>query len=70
MKMLLTKCKDSNQDFELGLLNFRNTPSEGMTASPAQRFFGRHTKTLLPTKFNVLNENFDRKTIHEQIIEK
>ena len=30
------------------LLNWRNTPTEGIRTSPAQRFFGHRCKTLLP----------------------
>ncbi|KAK2173833.1 hypothetical protein NP493_848g03091 [Ridgeia piscesae] len=48
-KRLLRKCKAYREDPYLGLLNIRNTSSEGMTTSPAQRLFGRCTKTLLPT---------------------
>ena len=36
-------------DIYLSLLDWRNTPSEGMSSSPAQRMFGRRTRTLLPT---------------------
>ena len=53
-KRMLRKCKASREDPYLGLLNIRNTPSEGMTTSPAQGLFGRRTKTLLPTTHNQL----------------
>ena len=53
-KRMLRKCKASTEDPYLGLLNIRNTPSEGMTTSPAQRLFGIRTKTLLPTIHNQL----------------
>ena len=53
-KRMLRKCKASREDPYLGLLNIRNTPSEGMATSPAQRLFGRRTKTLLPTTHNQL----------------
>ena len=49
-KRLMLKCLESEQDIHLGLLNLRNTPQEGLTTSPAQRLFGRRTKTLLPTE--------------------
>ncbi len=47
-KRLLRKCKASNEDPFLGLLNLRNTPTAGMTTSPAQRLMGRRTRSLLP----------------------
>ena len=47
---MLKKCKASREDPYLGLLNIRNTPSEGMTTSPAQRLFGRRTKTANNTQ--------------------
>ena len=46
-KRMLRKCKASKDDPYLGLLNIRNTPTEGMATSPAQRLFGRRTKTLV-----------------------
>ena len=45
----MRKCQASNQDFFLGLLNLRNTPTEGLDASPAQRLINRRTKTLVPS---------------------
>ena len=36
-------------DQYLGPLDFRNTPTEGLGTCTAQRFFGQHSKTLLPT---------------------
>jgi len=49
VKRLFSKCKESGQSEHLALLDWRNTPSEGMETSPAQRFLGRRCKTLLPT---------------------
>ncbi|PFX16514.1 Retrovirus-related Pol polyprotein from transposon 17.6 [Stylophora pistillata] len=34
--------------------NWRNTPTEGMKSSPAQRMFSRRTRTLLPTSKKLL----------------
>ena len=45
-KTLLRKNKDGDQF--LALLNHRNTPSQGSSTSPAQKFFNRRTRTLLP----------------------
>ncbi len=38
----------------LSLLDWRNTPTEGLGSSPAQRLFGQRCKTFLPTHGAVL----------------
>ena len=48
-KNMMRRCNLNHEDPYLGLLNLRNTPTEGWQTSPAQRLFGRRTKTLLPT---------------------
>lgn len=48
-KNLLKKSTVSGTEYYLSLLNWRNTPTEGMNTSPAQRMFGRRTRTQLPT---------------------
>ena len=48
VKRLFRKCKDSGQSEFLALLDWRNTPTEGVGTSPAQRLMGRRCKTLLP----------------------
>ena len=35
-------------------MNYRNTPSEGLGSSPAQRLFGRRTNTLVPTSSRLM----------------
>jgi len=45
----MKKAKQAGTDPYLYLLDWRNTPSEEMSSSPAQRMFGRRTRTLLPT---------------------
>ncbi len=47
-KSLLKKAKASGEDPLLALLDWRNTPTEDMGTSPAQRLMGRRTRTLLP----------------------
>ena len=70
VKMLFTKCQDSGQSEYLALLDWRNTPSEGMETSPAQRFFGRRCRTLLPSTESLLSPRYptqvDVKDIHRQ----
>jgi len=48
-KRLLRKCQASGEDMFIGLLNLRNTPTEGLESSPSQRLLGRRTRTLLLT---------------------
>ena len=49
VKRILRKSKATDEDPVVGLLNYYNTPTEGMSTCPAQRVFGRRTRTLLPT---------------------
>ena len=48
VKRLFTKCRESGQSEFRALMDWRNTPTEGLGTSPAQRFLGRRCKTLLP----------------------
>ncbi len=50
-KTLLKKATD----FQAALLNYRNTPQQGHTYSPAQRMLSRRTRTLLPTSDRLLS---------------
>ena len=42
------------RDIHLALLDHRNTPTQGMSTSPAQRLMSRRTRTLLPTTGTLL----------------
>ena len=53
-KRILTKCKESGGDQFMALLDHRNTPSQGLDESPAQRLFDRRTRTKLPTVAKLL----------------
>lgn len=53
-KNLMKKAKADGQDPLLALLDWRNTPTEGIGSSPAQRLMGRRTRTLLPTHEKLL----------------
>ena len=53
-KNLMKKSASTSSDFHLALLDWRNTQTEGMKSSPAQRMFGRRTRTLLPTSKKLL----------------
>ena len=53
-KNLMKKAMDSQSDPYLALLAWRDTPSESVNSSPAQRIFGRRTKTRIPTSVQLL----------------
>ncbi|UYV80953.1 K02A2.6-like, partial [Cordylochernes scorpioides] len=58
-KNLIRKCLDSGQEVELALLNFYNTPRDGLP-SPAQCLFSRRTRTLLPTSTHQLEPEIQK----------
>ena len=49
VKRILRKSQSSGEDPYIALLNIRNTPTEGLNTDPAQRLFGRQTKSMMPT---------------------
>ena len=53
-KRLLKKAQKAKSDIYLAVLDHRNTPTQGMQASPAQILMNRRTKTLLPTTASLL----------------
>ena len=59
VKRLFKKCKASGQSEFLALLDWRNTPTEGVGTSPAQRLMGRCCKTLLPVAGTLLKPRYD-----------
>ena len=62
IRHLMEKSQEDNNNFYLALLKLRNTPRHTDTGSPAQRLFGRRTKTKLPTTEALLNrESWNRK---------
>lgn len=54
VKNMLRKCSYSKMDFNLFLLNYRNTPLSNYEASPAQLLQSRNLKTKLPIDNNEL----------------
>ena len=58
VKRLFTKCRASGPSEYLALLDWRNTPSEGIGTSPAQRLFGRCCKILLPMSGSLLQPQY------------
>ena len=59
VKRLFTKCRESHQSEYQALLDWRNTPTEGIGSSPAQRFLGRRCRTLLPTTEALLQPEYN-----------
>ena len=53
-KQIMRKCKEAGTGPFLAILDHRNTPTQGLLSSPAQRLMSRRTKTLLPTVFALL----------------
>ena len=53
-KRIMKRARNSHQDVYLSILDFRNTPTEGMQSSPAQRLMCRRTKSRLPTTHTLL----------------
>ena len=58
VKRLFTKCKASGVSEFQALLDWRNTPTEGIGTSPAQRLMGRRCKTLLPVAGSLLQPRY------------
>ena len=48
-KDILRQSREAQKDQFLAILYHRNTPSQGLDESPAQRLLNRRTRTLLPT---------------------
>ena len=54
VKQLLKKAERDGKDPWLAPLDYRNTPTEGINASPAKRLMSCRTRTLLPTASSLL----------------
>ena len=62
IKRLLTKCQETRESEFKALLDWRNTPTEGLGSSPAQRFLGRRCRTLIPMTETMLKPAYDTTT--------
>lgn len=54
VKKMFKKARRDSKDPWLALLDQRNTPTQGVGSSPAQRLMSRRTRTLLPIAANLL----------------
>ena len=62
IKRLFTKSQETRQSEFQALLDWRNTPTEGLGSSPAQRFLGRRCRTLLPMTETLLTPAYNTTT--------
>ena len=58
VKRLFEKCKETSVSQFQALLNWRNTPSEGMDTSPAQRLMGRRCRIFLSMSESLLRPSY------------
>lgn len=54
VKNIFKKCKESNRDVYLGILNFRNTPKANDIRSPAMLLMSRQLRSNLPVSHSLL----------------
>ena len=54
VKQLFKKAKRDGKGPWFALLDYRNTPTEGLGTGPAQRLMSRRTRTLLRTAVSLL----------------
>lgn len=66
IKNLIAKSKASGTDFYLGLLNYRNTPRDGI-GSPSQLLMGRRLNTKLPVHSDKLRPNYHNSNDYDNI---
>ena len=70
VKRIFRKCKETGQSEYLALLEWRNTPSEGMTYSPAERLLGRQCKTMMPATTKSLEPRFTSDKDKEELMKR
>ena len=66
-KTIMKKALDSKTDPYLAFLEARNIPGEKVKSSPAQRLFGRRTKTQVPVSKKLLTPQI-ASNVNEQLI--
>ena len=67
-KRLMRKAKHAECDAHIALLDYRNTPTEGVGMSPVQVMFGRRTRTLLPMAKKLLMPETKSRNNHHQYL--
>lgn len=66
-KQILRKSIESKTDQYVALLSHRNTPTQGLTTSPAQRLMSRRTRTLIPTAAELLEPKVIQETERQRL---
>ena len=66
LKNLMKKAKKEGSDPYLAILDYRNTPIDGLDASPAQMLMQRRTRTTLPTASKLLKPKVVQ-NVHENL---
>ncbi|RLJ22807.1 hypothetical protein DJ031_00235 [bacterium endosymbiont of Escarpia laminata] len=66
-KALLKKAKLDGSDPLKAILEWRNTPTEGLQSSPVQRLMSRRTKTQLPTRNSLLAPKIQGRNVSDAI---
>ena len=64
-KEILKAAMAKGEDAWLGILAYRNTPTQGRDTTPAQRLFSCRTKTLLPTRSDLLAPDVSHREKHK-----
>ena len=67
VKRLFSRCRDSGYSEYLALLDFNNTPTEGVGLSPSQRLFGRRCRTSLPVTKKLLKPRYSTEDERERM---
>ena len=67
VKKIFAHAFKTGKDPLLCLLEWRNTPTEGFTSSPVQRFMSRRTRTPLVLNTDLLTPNVET-NIHVQLV--
>ena len=67
VKSMLRKSKETGQDIELFLLNYRNSPVANLLFSPSQMLNSRIMRSKLPISFKNLIPNLVPKNVYEEM---
>ena len=69
-KRIMKKVSKDHTDMYVAALAWRNTPTEGVLHSPAQKLHSRRTRTLLPTAPKLLLPEVATEVVEEETMRK